>query len=83
MKRLPFVRLPIEHRARDIIGSSVEANVVVGRRDPFIYNPRLHSSKSKAQVRQAATVKLSVLMFLRHSGRRGPERASGVRNYIA
>ncbi|KAF8590613.1 hypothetical protein K439DRAFT_1382134 [Ramaria rubella] len=46
---LPLVRLPVEHRARDLLPPSEEASIVVGKRDPFIYNPRLLFSKSKSQ----------------------------------
>ncbi|KAF8522281.1 TRAPP II complex [Hysterangium stoloniferum] len=46
---LSFVRLPIEHQAKDLLPPSEEADAIVGNRDPFIYNPRLVASISKSQ----------------------------------
>ncbi|KAH7103873.1 TRAPP II complex [Auriculariales sp. MPI-PUGE-AT-0066] len=48
---LPFERLPIQHSTRDLLPPVEEeaAAVGVGRRDPFIYNPRL-SKTSALQV---------------------------------
>lgn len=49
---LPFERMPIQHSTRDLLQASEEetAAVVVGRRDPFLYNPRLKKTSTQQAV---------------------------------
>ncbi|KAG9008552.1 hypothetical protein FRB93_006471 [Tulasnella sp. JGI-2019a] len=48
---LPLVRLPIEHPMQDLEPpSSSSLNVVSGRKDPFIYNPRLKATLAKQAI---------------------------------
>lgn len=50
--RLPLVRLPMEHPMSDLEPQRVSASVVTGKKDPFIYNPRMKATLA-AQVRDA------------------------------
>ena len=50
LDRLSFIRLPIQHHARDLFPPDTETGISVTTRDPFIYNPRLALSSTKSKV---------------------------------
>ncbi|KAG8877259.1 hypothetical protein FRB97_003560 [Tulasnella sp. 331] len=62
---LPLVRLPIEHPMQDLEPpSSSSLNVVSGRKDPFIYNPRLKATLAKqALVVQHEPVDIALTLY--------------------
>ncbi|KZV90255.1 hypothetical protein EXIGLDRAFT_649508, partial [Exidia glandulosa HHB12029] len=63
---LPFERTPIQHSTRDLLPPSEEdtSAVVVGRKDPFLYNPRLKkASTAQALAVQGEAVELDVTLY--------------------